>query len=215
MNHSLYDTLGIAKDASATLIKGAYRNAVKSYHPDAGGSREEFERVQQAYDILIDPVKRLTYDATGKINETPSDEHAAMLNTIQTAMERVIDNAQASAESVDIVEKLRDLFLTGITKMHEHIESTEAQAKTFEKVQKRIKTKSKNNMLANMLEHKIKSIREGQLKIKVEIVTANKALEFLSDYSFDALKHQLSNQSSTQMLWSQLVQQQNPFRNTF
>lgn len=46
------DVLGLSPGASDAEIKDAYRGLVTEVHPDQGGSREEFEEVQQAYEIL-------------------------------------------------------------------------------------------------------------------------------------------------------------------
>ena len=57
-----YSILGVTKDASSSDITKAYRNLVKTKHPDKGGSEEEFKKISEAYDILSDPVKRQKYD---------------------------------------------------------------------------------------------------------------------------------------------------------
>lgn len=44
-----YDLLGVGRDASTTEIKQAYRERIKEVHPDQGGDRETFRRVQDAY----------------------------------------------------------------------------------------------------------------------------------------------------------------------
>jgi molecular chaperone DnaJ len=68
-NQSLYELLGVAKTATEKEIKSAYRKLAKQWHPDANqGSKEaeeKFKEIQHAYDILSDPNKRRTYDATG------------------------------------------------------------------------------------------------------------------------------------------------------
>ncbi len=65
MNH--YDTLGVARDASAAEIKTAYRSKSREHHPDKeGGSTEAMQAVNQAYEVLGDPERRALYDATGK-----------------------------------------------------------------------------------------------------------------------------------------------------
>ena len=48
-----FQTLGIEPDASADAIRHAYRRRVKESHPDTdSGSREEFKRVNRAYERL-------------------------------------------------------------------------------------------------------------------------------------------------------------------
>lgn len=62
-----YSILGVPPKASQEEIKAAYRNAVKLYHPDLNNnseaSRQQFIRVQQAYEVLSDPQQRARYDA--------------------------------------------------------------------------------------------------------------------------------------------------------
>ncbi|MFF5791409.1 J domain-containing protein [Paeniglutamicibacter sp. NPDC012692] len=57
-----YEVLGIARTASATEIKTAYRKAARVTHPDHGGNAEDFGAVTLAYETLIDPAARERYD---------------------------------------------------------------------------------------------------------------------------------------------------------
>ena len=57
-----YAILGVPPGAGPEEIRRAYRRAVKSAHPDAGGSEEEFRRIKDAYETLQDADKRHAYD---------------------------------------------------------------------------------------------------------------------------------------------------------
>lgn len=58
-----YSVLGIKKDATSAQIKAAYHAAAKKAHPDAGGSNEQMERINEAYRVLSSPVARRDYDS--------------------------------------------------------------------------------------------------------------------------------------------------------
>jgi len=63
-----YEVLGISRDAGEEDIKKAYRRLAKQYHPDvstASGAEEKFKEMSEAYEVLIDPQKRATYDRYG------------------------------------------------------------------------------------------------------------------------------------------------------
>jgi DnaJ-domain-containing protein 1 len=49
-----HEELGVAPDADEAVIRAAYKERVKQAHPDNGGSRAEFKRVQRAREVLLD-----------------------------------------------------------------------------------------------------------------------------------------------------------------
>src|SRR5512139_2653165 len=58
-----YKLLNVDRDASPSEIKKAYRKAVKRYHPDvAARNDEKFKQIQEAYETLSDPTKKMVYD---------------------------------------------------------------------------------------------------------------------------------------------------------
>ena len=69
MAESLYDTLGVAKTATADQIRKAYRKLARKHHPDVNPndkkSEDKFKKVSSAYDVLSDDKKRQAYDEFG------------------------------------------------------------------------------------------------------------------------------------------------------
>jgi len=63
----LYGLLKLQKNASMDDVKKAYRKEALVKHPDRGGNKEEFQKMQAAYEVLSDPDKRAHYDATGQV----------------------------------------------------------------------------------------------------------------------------------------------------
>jgi curved DNA-binding protein CbpA len=59
---TFYDLLGVEPDASQREVKAAFRRRSLSVHPDHGGSAEAFVRLQEAYEVLSDPIRRAAYD---------------------------------------------------------------------------------------------------------------------------------------------------------
>lgn len=49
-----HEVLGVNPDADEAEIRAAYRRRVKAVHPDQGGSAEQFQSVQDAYERLLD-----------------------------------------------------------------------------------------------------------------------------------------------------------------
>jgi len=67
-----YDALRVAHKASAAEVRAAYNAMAARFHPDNGGSDPaNWQRIQRAYDTLIDRDSRDAYDAAaaGEVGE--------------------------------------------------------------------------------------------------------------------------------------------------
>jgi molecular chaperone DnaJ len=64
-----YEVLGVARDATDTEIKKAYRRVAMKHHPDRNpgdqGAEEQFKEANEAYEVLSDEQKRGAYDRFG------------------------------------------------------------------------------------------------------------------------------------------------------
>ncbi|HYF93112.1 MAG TPA: J domain-containing protein [Symbiobacteriaceae bacterium] len=79
---NFYEFLGIPEDATSDEIKRAYRDKARDgYHPDAGGSHEDFLWLTKIKDELLDPENRAAYDRylarkRGQIPQEPDHRQA-------------------------------------------------------------------------------------------------------------------------------------------
>jgi curved DNA-binding protein CbpA len=84
VNEDYYSVLGIQRDASQEQIAQAYRRLARECHPDAKPddphAKEQFIKVQAAFELLSDSAKRAQYDRVncsfatkGKLRPTTGD----------------------------------------------------------------------------------------------------------------------------------------------
>lgn len=68
----LYEVLGVARSATSSDLRRAYRRLALVHHPDRAGaaSAPRFAQIADAYRVLSNPLARSTYDATLVDRET-------------------------------------------------------------------------------------------------------------------------------------------------
>lgn len=80
VNRTYYELLGVDRNASRSDIKSAYRAKARSIHPDVGGSAADFSALNEAYQALVDPIRRNAYDRSLRWS-TPMPTHHAGTGT--------------------------------------------------------------------------------------------------------------------------------------
>ena len=85
---SLYESIGVAKDATPTEIKKAYHRMALKLHPDKNpdnpDAAKQFQTLQKVYGVLGDVDKRKTYDETGASTTPSSPETSSTPSTSTT-----------------------------------------------------------------------------------------------------------------------------------
>ena len=77
MEKNYYDILQINKNASPKIIEKAYKVLAKEYHPDLQSDNDKkqaeeiLKQINEAYEVLSDPIKRQEYDKT--LNDISDD----------------------------------------------------------------------------------------------------------------------------------------------
>ena len=63
-----YKILGVNRNATHDEIRRAFRKLARCYHPDINrdkNTEDEFKQINEAYEVLGDPEKRILYDQLG------------------------------------------------------------------------------------------------------------------------------------------------------
>ncbi len=76
-----YELLGLDRDASEAQVRRAYRRLARRWHPDLNPGNAEAARryaaITEAFEILVDPVRRRSFDASGAVPAAPAAGPAA------------------------------------------------------------------------------------------------------------------------------------------
>jgi curved DNA-binding protein CbpA len=101
-----YKALGISKDADLSTIKSTYRKLVLKCHPDKfqddalkAVKVDEFQKVQQAYELLTDESRRSKYDETIKLNELRKEMGRGGATTTNNVFEYEVRTAEPRSSS--------------------------------------------------------------------------------------------------------------------
>lgn len=174
MSH--YNTLGVAKDATADEIKQGYRRESSRAHPDReGGSHAAQQCVNRAYEVLSDPERRARYDATGSDEKGPPIETMAreyLLNEFKKALDL----------GADMLASVRGELHTNITRAATNRVAAGQRKRSLEKTRKRVIAKKGSNLVHGLIDQELQAIDEGLKALDIAEQVTNAALALLNDY---------------------------------
>lgn len=186
---SLYDYLGVGKDASQDEIKRAYRKAAKKNHPDKKGSAEEMAKINRAYSTLKDVQLRKRYDETGReekeINNNTSEIMVHVFELIGQIIEKEIGNVPRFLKETK--SNWKGVF-------DNEVRQKEAAIKKLEKFQARILSCPANNFIGNMVDGRIGSIKDELSNVRKGFEFRMAAIDLINEYKFTEIKEHQQQQ---------------------
>ncbi len=86
-----YAILNLSPEADIEDIKQAFRRLARQFHPDVAGegSRERFQQIYQAYQVLSDPEQRRRYDAQRR--SPPAGQRRVVIRTAGSSSAEHLD----------------------------------------------------------------------------------------------------------------------------
>ena len=181
-----YAVLGVDRSADAGTIKRAYRARSKKVHPDAGGDADEFADLGAAYAVLSDPVKRLTYDRTGGVDDVSQTADAHAITMIATLLEQLLaDNQERETFDADLVALLRKALLVGHGEITKALEDVDRRIKRERRLASKFRARKGKNLLRTMMERKVAALEDGKVALEQRRIHVARALELLKHQEFE------------------------------
>ncbi len=179
-----YETLGLARDADEQALKSAWRKAAKTAHPDQGGDREAFDRLQACYDLLKDPVRRKVYDNTGYDPQLADPRDLKGILMLETLVnEFILDEREPG--SFDPLAAMRRKLSDDIVKSRFHILELERHRARVRQHIDRLGRRPAADVLGSMLRTRSQSIADAIRNAESQIEAIEQAYTMLEGYSYE------------------------------
>lgn len=183
---NLYEVLGVGKTSRRSTIKKAYYALAKRHHPDIGGDPEKFREAHVAYSVLRDTAKRKRYDETGAYDEdTINSEATRVMKIIVDLFQAFCDQGLAFKDDIDahasLVKALQDQIDIGNGALGDVREAL----LRYEGLRGRMMRKldDKANVFENIIEDKIKALKQQREGIEKAVKDLTLAMEEMENYT--------------------------------
>ena len=199
---SLYDVLGVPKDAKKEDIKKAYRKAAHEQHPDHGGDAASFALAAKAYRVLSNDEARKYYDETGKEKGLRqagglSKAEQVVCSTFAQVLGKLTPE---SVLTVDIIQKMTRVLEKDDDTAQTIIDASTLQIQALKKVRGKInrrKKKKGENILLMVLESQIVALQRAKEEGEEKQKLTKDALKILSEYSYNYDRNESSGLGSS------------------
>jgi curved DNA-binding protein CbpA len=184
-----YEILGVRRDASDEQIKSAYRRRAKTTHPDSGGDPNAFGRVQKAYELLLDPVRRKVFDDTGYDVELADPVDLQALIVIEKLVnELTLDEREPG--TFDPLTRMREDLSEDMRKARFSKRELERHSSRIEHHLERLEKRPSTDILGSMLRARVKAIASAINETEAKIKASERACEMLYDYAYEVDMHE-------------------------
>ncbi|MDL2408523.1 J domain-containing protein [Rhizobium calliandrae] len=178
-----YEILGIGRDASEEQIKTAYRKRAKTTHPDSGGDVDAFGRLQKAYELLLDPVRRKLFDDTGyDVELTDAVDLQALVAIEKLITDMVLDEREPG--TFDPVAHMRASLLDEIRKANFSKSELERHSDRIRLHLDRLGKRPGKDVVGHMLRARIKAIATAISETEAKIDATERACDMLDGYLY-------------------------------
>lgn len=179
-----YDILGIGRDADEAAIRAAFRRLAKESHPDSGGDADAFVLGSKAQELLLDPLRRKIFDATGYDPELADARDIQGLMLIEKLVNDIVLDEREPG-TFDPLEKMRATLQGDMRKARFHMREMESHGRRVSRHLSRLGGRPATDVLGYMLRARIEAIGKAVEETARQIEAIERALEMLAVYSYD------------------------------
>jgi curved DNA-binding protein CbpA len=182
----LYEDLGVRRDASIDEIKSAHRKAARKNHPDVGGDRGAFERVQMAYLVLSDQQRRDTYDRTGEIDLKVNNRLSVITEQIMAAFDAAVKQTGTAMRYKDLIAVTRKLMEHKRAEMKNGIANIRAERDGAKIMLERLKFTGEGfDPIGSVVRQRLSQLEAAIPRLEAEIADYSEAVAYLDNYGFE------------------------------
>ena len=179
-----YEILDVARDADETTVKAAFRRLAKSAHPDSGGDSDTFVMAQKAQDLLLDPLRRKVFDATGYDPELADVRDLQGLMAIEKLVNDIVLDEREPG-TFDPLVRMRATLEADIRKARFHAAEMKSHGARVGRHLDRIGNRPATDILGYMLRARIDAIGKAVTEAQKQVEANERALEMLKAYSYE------------------------------
>jgi curved DNA-binding protein CbpA len=192
---TLYDILGVSKEATDEELKRAYRALSKEHHPDVNeGQDERFKEIQFAYEIISDPDKRAEYDRTGRTGQDVFQEQVIM-----KAAEMMREMLFQTHYKTDL-ENFLSASIQSIARKRQQAEQLfKRDRDILDQIQRLCIKRATIDVLDGVLAQKRATVDSAEQMMLAEIKIFDAAVLLLREYAFEKVDGEAATENMSQV----------------
>jgi curved DNA-binding protein CbpA len=180
-----YDILEISKDSTPEEIKAKYKSLAQQHHPDRGGDENIFKQIKEAYELLIDPIRKELYDKTGNFGKHQNLRGEA-LEQLSRLFLHIIDSMNPDIDNLIII--MKNKTRSEMSAVNGNIETCKNHLKKLETIAKKIRKRNEGENLLQMFTQNQLNIRANELhNFYRRIQVLEHMLSILEEYQYGEL----------------------------
>lgn len=176
-----YEVLGLAKTDSPEKIRATYRSLAVRYHPDKGGDRDLFGKIQWAYGVLKDPDLKEMYDDTGCHEVDLTFFKTIEQYAIKTLLSSLVDDSPNPV--ADVEQDLKGKIKQNKNNIRNQNTVKKKVLARFERLSH--KNDIKKTKLYAMFQGQLEELRNETIKSHQQVIALNKVIPLIKDFSFE------------------------------